>query len=64
MATEIARACVRIGRHQLGLPSLVAITRPMNIASQHVIQKAGLVHERDIIHAGISHLLFRTQEDS
>jgi [ribosomal protein S5]-alanine N-acetyltransferase len=62
LATEIARACVRIGRDQLGLRSLVAITRPINIASQRVMLKAGLVYERDIVHATIPHLLFRTRD--
>ena len=60
LATEIARACIRIGRDQLGLDSLVAITRPANVASQRVMVKAGLVYDRDIIHAGVPHVLFRT----
>ena len=59
LATEIAQACVRIGFEQLGLRSLVAITRPINAASQRVMTKAGLVYERDIVHAGVSHVLFR-----
>ena len=59
LATEIARACVRIGHDQLGLRSLVAITRPINLASQRVMLKAGLVYERDIIHAAVPHRLFR-----
>lgn len=60
LATEIARACVRLGFEQLGLPSLVAITTPANLASQRVMTKAGLVYERDIVHAGVPHVLFRT----
>jgi RimJ/RimL family protein N-acetyltransferase len=59
LATEIARACVRIGFDQLGLRSLVAITTRANLASQHVMTKAGLVYERDVVHAGVPHLLFR-----
>jgi ribosomal-protein-alanine N-acetyltransferase len=62
LATEIARACIRIGFDQLGLPSLVAITTPANLASQRVMTKAGLACERDIVHAGAPHLLFRTQK--
>lgn len=60
LATEIARACVHIGREQLGLASVVGITLPTNAASQQVMRKAGLQYERDIIHAGLPHLLFRT----
>jgi ribosomal-protein-alanine N-acetyltransferase len=61
LATEIAQACLGIGFEQLRLPSLVAITTAANLASQRVMMKAGLVHERDIIHAGIPHMLFRTR---
>ena len=60
LATEIAEACVRIGFDQLGLRSLVAITTPANLASQRVLQKAGLVYERHVVHAGVPHVLFRT----
>jgi len=61
LATEIARACVSIGREQLGLASVVGITVPTNTASQQVMRKAGLRYERDIVHAGLPHLLFRTE---
>jgi RimJ/RimL family protein N-acetyltransferase len=61
LATEIARACVKIGFEQLGLRSLVAVTTAANLGSQRVMQKAGLAYERDIVHAGVPHLLFRTR---
>ena len=64
LATEIANACVRIGFDRLGLRSMVAITTPPNLASQHVMQKAGLVYERDILHAGIRHRLFRVRSEA
>ena len=59
LATGIAQACVRIGFEQLGLRSIVAITTPANLTSQRVMTTAGLVYERDIVHAGVPHLLFR-----
>jgi RimJ/RimL family protein N-acetyltransferase len=59
LATEIARELVHIGFDRFGLTSLVAITTPANIASQRVMTKAGLTYERDILHAGIPHRLFR-----
>jgi RimJ/RimL family protein N-acetyltransferase len=62
LATEVARACVRIGFDRLGLSSMVAITTPANLASQRVMTKAGLLYERDIVHAGVPHLLFRTTQ--
>jgi ribosomal-protein-alanine N-acetyltransferase len=60
LATETARACVSIGRQQLGLASIIGITVPTNTASQRVMRKAGLQYERDIVHAGLLHQLFRT----
>ena len=60
LATEIARACVHIGRERLGLESVIGITAPTNTASQRVMRKAGLHYERDIVYAGLPHLLFRT----
>jgi RimJ/RimL family protein N-acetyltransferase len=59
LATEIAQACIRIGFDQLHFPSLVAITTPANLGSQRVMQKVGLTYERDIVHAGVKHVLFR-----
>jgi RimJ/RimL family protein N-acetyltransferase len=62
LATEVALACVRIGRERLGLESMVAVTLPHHAVSQRVMLKAGLVYERDIVHAGVPHVLFRTRE--
>ena len=59
LATEIAGACIRIGFEQLGLPSIVAVTTPANLASQHVMRKAGLVYDRDIALPSGPHVLFR-----
>jgi len=60
LATDAARACVTIGRDWLGLPSLVGLVLPANVASQRVLRKAALVQEREVMHAGVAHLLFRT----
>ena len=60
LATDAARACVTIGREWLGLPSLVALTTPENLASQRVLFKASLAPERELIHGGVPHILFRT----
>ena len=60
LATEVAVACVGIGRDRVGLESMVAITLPDHLASQRVMRKAGLSYERDFIHVGRPHVLFRT----
>lgn len=59
LATEIARACVSIGLHQLRLPSLVAITLTTNHPSQRVLGKAGLTYERELTLGGMPQVLFR-----
>jgi RimJ/RimL family protein N-acetyltransferase len=46
-ATEAARAALDYGFTQLGLDWIVAITRPENVASQHVLEKIGMRFERD-----------------
>jgi RimJ/RimL family protein N-acetyltransferase len=60
LATDAARACVTIGRDWLSFPSLVALVRPGNLASQKVLKKAALVREREVAHDGAAHVLFRT----
>lgn len=62
LATELANRCIVIGRSLLGLQSLVAVTHRENAASRHVMEKAGMVHDRDILHAGEPHVLYRTGE--
>lgn len=59
LATEIATACVNLGREQLGLRSIVAITLPDNLASKRVLTKAGLEAAGEVTHAGQVHSLFR-----
>jgi ribosomal-protein-alanine N-acetyltransferase len=59
LATELADACVEVAFDQLGLLELVAFTLPDNAASRRVMEKAGFTYERDIVHAGLPHVLYR-----
>ncbi|HEY1520690.1 MAG TPA: GNAT family N-acetyltransferase [Solirubrobacteraceae bacterium] len=59
LATELAFACVEVGFGQLVLREIVAFTLPDNIASRRVMEKAGFEYERDIVHAGLPHVLYR-----
>jgi ribosomal-protein-alanine N-acetyltransferase len=59
LATEIARACGDQALRLLALPSVVAVTLPEHAASQRVMAKAGLRYERDVMHLGLRHVLFR-----
>jgi RimJ/RimL family protein N-acetyltransferase len=59
LATEIARACVRAAFLEIGLRELVCFTTTTNQASQHVMEKAGFVYEKDFEYAGLPHRLCR-----
>ena len=45
LATEAASALARYAFDQVGLPRLVAVTFPENVASQRVLEKVGFVHD-------------------
>jgi ribosomal-protein-alanine N-acetyltransferase len=59
LATEIARAFLRVGQDRLHRKSIVAITLPASTASQRVMARAGLAYEKEIVHDRLLHLLFR-----
>ncbi|HET6866466.1 MAG TPA: GNAT family protein [Solirubrobacteraceae bacterium] len=59
LATELAHACVEVGFGPLRLLEIVAFTLPDNLASRRVMDKAGFTYERDIVHAGLPHVLYR-----
>lgn len=44
-ATQAARANLRFGFEQLGLPEIVAVAVPENIASQRVMEKIGMCRQ-------------------
>ena len=46
-ATEAGRACLAYGFETCGLDRIVAVVRPDNHASRHVLEKLGFRHERD-----------------
>lgn len=59
IASEMAAAILTLCFDRLGLSNIVAFTLHTNIASQRVMQKSGLIYERDIVHAGLPHVLYR-----
>ena len=59
LATEMAKAVLEVGFDRVGIENLVCFTRTANQASQRVMQKAGLVFERNIVHADQPHVLYR-----
>jgi ribosomal-protein-alanine N-acetyltransferase len=59
LATEVSRALVKIAFDDVGLDELVAFTLVDNRASRRVMEKIGMTYERDFIHAGLPHVLYR-----
>ncbi len=59
IATECALGIVAAAFERLKLRDLVAFTLPTNLGSRRVMEKAGFVYERDIIHAALPHALYR-----
>ncbi len=59
LATEMAEAVLRVGFERLGLAEVVCFTLTTNRASQRVMEKAGFEYEREIVHAGLPHVLYR-----
>lgn len=59
LASELAQACVEVGFEQVGLLEIIAFTLPSNLASRRVMEKAGFRYDRDIVHAGLPHVLYR-----
>jgi [ribosomal protein S5]-alanine N-acetyltransferase len=43
-----------------GVRSVVAFTLPDNTASRRVMEKLGMTYERDIVHADLPHVLYRS----
>jgi RimJ/RimL family protein N-acetyltransferase len=63
LATELARASVRVGFEVMGLPDLVSFTLPTNHKSRRVMEKVGFRYERDGEHAGLPHVFYRLRRE-
>lgn len=59
LATELAQASIQSAFGPLGMRSIIAFTLPHNRASRRVMEKTGFEYERDIVHVGLPHVLYR-----
>jgi RimJ/RimL family protein N-acetyltransferase len=59
IATELGAASVEIAFGPLGLVDVVSFTLPDNHASRRVMEKLGFAFERDVLYAGMPHVLYR-----
>ncbi|MBV7338225.1 GNAT family N-acetyltransferase [Chloroflexi bacterium TSY] len=58
-ATEMARAMLKVGFEQVDLDEIVCFTLTTNHASRRVMQKVGFQFDRNLVHHGESHVLYR-----
>ena len=63
-ATEMAMAVVEFAFEQLRVTELVAYTLPTNVGSRRVMEKCGFECEKETVHAGLRHVLYRLDEQS
>lgn len=57
-ATEIARACLRLGFEGLRLDAIGCWTLPINLASRRVMEKVGFRYLRDADFKGLVHRIY------
>ena len=60
LATRAAGAAVARAR-ELELPEVVSLTLPGNAASRRVMEKAGMAFGREVVHAGLPHVLYEAR---
>jgi RimJ/RimL family protein N-acetyltransferase len=63
LGTELAQASVAVAFELLALDQIIAFALPDNLASRRVMEKAGFAYERNIVHAGLPHVLYRRFPD-
>ena len=59
LATELGAASIDVAFGPLALRDVVSFTLPDNVASRRVMEKLGFAYERDTVHAGLPHVLYR-----
>lgn len=57
--TEMAREALRVAFAILELDHVVAETVDVNAPSRAVMEKLGMRYERDVVHVGLPHVLYR-----
>jgi RimJ/RimL family protein N-acetyltransferase len=63
LATELAWAAIDAAFNALELRYIVALALPDNHASRRVMDKTGFVYERELLYAGLPHVLYRRSPD-
>jgi len=63
-ATELGEAALRFGFETRRLPSIFAITKPDNLASQAVMQRLGLQYRKNVVYKDIKAVWFDIDADT
>src|SRR5690606_2084011 len=64
LATEMAGAALHRGFGELALDDVVALALPHNVASRRVMERLGFGYEGEVVHAGLTHVLYRLRNPS
>ncbi len=64
LATEMAQTLLTVAFEHLGMADIVAFTLATNEASRRVMEKVGCKFERDMVHAGLPHVLYRIKREA
>jgi RimJ/RimL family protein N-acetyltransferase len=60
-ATEMSEAALKVSFEELHLERIVAFTLPHNKGSRSVMEHCGFTYQRDILHAGLPHVLYQLE---
>ena len=62
-ATEAARACMGLAFSSLGAEKVISLIRPENVPSRRVAERNGMKIERQVMHAGLPHLVYAVRRE-
>lgn len=63
LATEIAHACLKYGFEEHNFARIIALTRPGNAASRHILDKIGMRFEKEETVFGILAVLYSISQE-
>jgi RimJ/RimL family protein N-acetyltransferase len=58
LATEVAKACLKWGFEERHFERIVAVTKPEHAASRRIMEKIGMIYERDATYYDIHVVLY------
>ena len=62
-ATEAARACMGLAFQNFGAEKVISLIRPENVPSRRVAERNGMTIERQVMHAGLPHLVYAMRRE-